>query len=345
MKEILKRVAAKGRFTARRLVGAESTIPKGGVPVSDLLPILYPGVGDFALLESTARAVLGGRDGVETILDLRLILGSLDRQSFPTPVRVRLPIEQIEWHQEDSLRIPLDPQDGSVAPFIRNGDFEPHVTAALRRLCRQGWNVMDVGANVGYHTLQLASLVGPHGSVVAVEANPDNCLLIQRGLEVNALNNVRLLPIGLGREQGWSFFTTHVGTNGGLLSASAPESQRDSGTIVPLMRIDDLLRAEDRLDLIKIDVEGAEGLVIGGACEVITRNRPVVISEFSCEMLRRVSQIEPLDYLKFFGDLGYAINVIDRTAPGNFVPFGSAQELLDSWTSDLQIEDILFLPN
>ena len=78
---------------------------------------------------------------------------------------------------------------------------------------------------------------------------------------------------------------------------------------------------------------------------MITRNRPVVISEFSCEMLRRVSQMEPLDYLRIFADVGYAINVIDRTTPGNLVPFGSAQELLDSWTSDLQIEDILFVPN
>lgn len=345
MREIVKRVADKGRFTARRLVGAESATQERGVPVSELLPILYPGVSDMTLVESAARAVLGGRDRVGSILDLRLILGSLDRQSFPTAVRVRLPIEQIEWHQEGSLRIPLDPQDGSVAPFIRNGDFEPHVTAILRRLCRQGWNVIDVGANVGYHTLQLASLVGPDGSVIAVEANPDNCLLIQRGVEVNALNNVRLLPIGLGQEQGWSYFTTHVGTNGGLLSTSASEAQRDSGSIVPLMRLDDLLGPEDGLDLIKIDVEGAEGLVIGGACEVITRSRPVVISEFSCEMLRRVSEMDPLGYLKFFADLGYAINVIDRTVPGNLIPFGSAQELLDGWTSDLQIEDILFVPN
>lgn len=94
-----------------------------------------------------------------------------------------------------------------------------------------------------------------------------------------------------------------------------------------------------------MDVEGAEGLVIGGGLKTIARCRPLVISEFSCEMLARISGMEPRAYLALFTDLGYEINVIDRDDPGTVTRVDSADHLLADWGSDVRIEDLLFVPS
>lgn len=282
---------------------------------------------------------------MDSLSDVHHILSFFDRQTYPSPVSVHLGHDQILWHEEDGLRFALDPDDAAVTPFVLDRNFEPHVAAVLRERCRPGFRAIDIGANVGYHTVRLASLVGPSGSVLAVEANADNCLLLWAAVEKNNLTNVTLLPVGLGRNQGWSYFTTHVGTNGGLLNESSRSTVRDAGTIVPLLPLDDVVAADQDVDLVKVDVEGAEGLVIAGGAEMITRCRPLVVSEFSCDMLRRISGMAPRAYLALFTDLGYCINVIERGNPGVVTPYGSADDLLADWGSEFRIEDLLFVPS
>ncbi|MGH8980171.1 MAG: FkbM family methyltransferase [Acidimicrobiales bacterium] len=210
-------------------------------------------------------------------------------------------------------------------------------------MCEPEWSVIDVGANLGYHTVHLANLVGKKGSVLAVEANPDNCLLINAAVEANHFSNVQVLPCALGSERGWSYFTTHVGTNGGLLGDKSAKPVVGAGTVVPLFRMDDLLNVNMPLNLIKVDVEGAEGLVMQGGSENLARHRPVVISEFSFDMLRRVSGWDPRQYLEVFRQLDYRLNVIDKESPGNLVP-QDYDELLESWPDEFHIEDLLLTP-
>ncbi|MGH8981994.1 MAG: FkbM family methyltransferase [Acidimicrobiales bacterium] len=316
-----------------------------GLPLSDLLPILYPSDGRRPELLAAAEATLEGRDRAETLADVRAVLGAFDHQAYPSPVSVRLCRDDIFWHEDGGIRFALDPQDGAVTPLVLAGNFERHITAVVHARLRSGSHVVDVGANVGYHAIRLASLVGPSGSVLAVEPNPDNCRLLQAAVEENGLTNVTLLPVGLGAARGWRGFTTHVGTNGGLLGDESRSVVRDAGTIVPLLRLDDLVVAGQRVDLVKIDVEGAEGLVTDGASETIARCRPLVVSELSFEMLRRVSGVEPRQYLSRFTALDYEINVIERDEVGKLTPYASADDLLARWPSEFHIEDLLLVPH
>lgn len=334
-----------GRRLRPLLVRLVDQLQGTGIALSELLPMLYPADGQRSELLAAAETLLGGRDRVHTLSDVRHILSSFDRQTYPSPVSVLLGHDQILWHEEDGLRFALDPDDGGITPFVRDNNFEPHVTAMLRERCQSGFGVIDIGANVGYHTVRLASLVGPDGSVLAVEANPDNCLLLWAAVEENKLTNVTLLPVGLAHARGWGYFTTHVGTNGGLLNRSSRSTVRDVATIVPLLRLDDVVGADQQVDLVKVDVEGAEGLVIGGGAETIARCRPIVVSEFSCDMIRRISEMEPRAYLSFFTDLGYRINLIEQASPGVVTPYGSADEFLADWGSEFRIEDLLFVPS
>jgi hypothetical protein len=134
----------------------------------------------------------------------------------------------------------------------------------------------------------------------------------------------------------------HLGSNGGLLDESAREYVEGGGNIVPTFRLDDLIAG--RVDLVKLDLEGGEGGAIVGALETLERERPIVLSELSFEMLDRVSKMKPGAYLSLFTDLGYRINVIDRETPGHLVPIESVDTLVAQWPSALHVEDLLLVP-
>ena len=67
------------------------------------------------------------------------------------------------------------------AAIARDRSYEPHVTAAVRRMLRPGDTFLDIGANIGYFTLMGSSLVGSTGRVIALEPNPSNCARVCSG--------------------------------------------------------------------------------------------------------------------------------------------------------------------
>ena len=136
-------------------------------------------------------------------------------------------------------------------------------------------------------------------------------------------------------------FGTHVGSNGGFLPDGASTTGSGRGTIVPTMALDDL--DLERVSVVKIDVEGAEGIVIDGATRTIERHRPTFVMEFSQEMTTRVSARSPLEHLGRFVEWGYSIAVIDRsTGEPHRVP--TVEQLLADWGDVLRIEDLLLTP-
>ena len=133
----------------------------------------------------------------------------------------------------------------------------------LRRFLAPGSVFVDIGANVGWHTFLASGIVGADGLVYAIERTPDNARLIAHTIRRNEISNVHLIPFALGESTGFAAFRSAVGSNGGLLGQDEPDYIDPNVTIVPTMRLDDLDVA--RVDVIKIDVEGAEPIVLRGA--------------------------------------------------------------------------------
>ncbi len=98
--------------------------------------------------------------------------------------------------------------------------------------------------------------------------------------------------------------------------------------------------------MIKLDVEGAEGLVIDGGWSTIVMNRPIVVSEFSPEMLGRVSKLRALDYLNRFLNEGYRIFLLERgKTDGVGAHFINTASSIDGYGHNTRIEDLALLPD
>jgi FkbM family methyltransferase len=270
---------------------------------------------------------------------VRHLLGSVDQQRSPTPFSVRLSNDDVAYVAVDGIEVALDRADRSVSgPIIADGFWEPHVERVLRKFLSPRSVFVDIGANVGWHTALASSAVGVDGQVYAIEPNPDNARLIAHTIERNRLSNVHLVPIALAESTGYAAFRSAIGSNGGFLNHDERDSLDPDVTIVPTMRFDDL--HIPRVDVVKIDVEGAEPIVFRGATETIARDHPVIVFEFSCEMTERVSGVAPRDHLKMFESYGYALSMVERPT-GTLVPVDDIDRMLSEWGDRTRIEDFI----
>lgn len=166
--------------------------------------------------------------------------------------------------------------------FYLTGMSEPLVQAVLRDRLPRGGVMVDVGSFVGFEALLAARLVGPEGEVHAFEPHPASAQQLRRNVVLNRLENVHVRCACVGAAPG---FGSVVGA--GLTARVVP------GGSTPVVALDDL--GLQRVDLVKIDVEGAEVEVLRGMEMTLREQRPVVICEIHgatrgpCEELLRAA--------------------------------------------------------
>jgi FkbM family methyltransferase len=309
--------------------------PPPGITYEQLVRLLYPTLPDD-LRADVDRAAAGDLARVSTI---RRMLGSIEHQVAPTAFSVQLAEGDALRCTVGGVELFCDAADAAVTPGLLSGDYESHLSAVFEKYCTGGMTVVDVGANLGYYSLLASRLVGPSGRVVALEPNSENCRLLLSSLRLNDIANVELLPVAADSATGWAYYSTHVGSNGGLIDDG--ELLSHPGTVVPTFRLDDLV--EGPVGFLKMDVEGAEGRVVQGAMRLIARNRPIVTTELKDEMLRRVSGITVAEYLGTFETLGYTPSLLEK-ATGAEKPYTSVAELLADWGEADELRDVLLLP-
>ena len=314
-----------------------------------IVELLFP-EGVDEMTRSAIDAIWEEHGGELTPSLIRSIIGRVDQGLTWSPFTVRFDIDELELVEIPSVagrpypgpRMYLDRADASVSIQIRNdGDYEPYLSAVLDRYLAPGDVFVDVGANIGYHSLRAAQSVGPQGRVIAAEANVENARMLAVSAAVNGFDQIDVVPLALGRSRGMVAFGPAKGSNGGFLDARHDDLARSRASVVPVVALDDL--GLERVDVMKIDVEGAEPAVIAGASATIARCRPVIVVEFQIEMTRRIGRVEPEDYLQGLVDLGYDLFVVGRPG-GEAIPVATVAGLLADWGDIGRLEDLLLVP-
>lgn len=245
-----------------------------------------------------------------------------DRGSFP---QVEIP-----WHHGTRARIVLG-NDVSQQVYIA-GCLEPNEMAFLDRHLEPGMTMIDVGANEGLFALLAAGKVGATGTVWAFEPSPRERGVLEAALATQPHLRVRVFPVALGNRNGTALLKlaepTHAGQN--TLGAFGYPIGSSGDHPVSMRRLDDLVEENrlDRVDMIKVDVEGAESLVLEGAQKTLNRFRPQLLMEVLDKALRSLgssttrllNQLGAQDYriLGFSTDSGLP----KILAPGETVPDG-----------------------
>lgn len=188
--------------------------------------------------------------------------------------------------------------------------LEPGTGDVLRRLVQPGMVVADVGANIGLLTLLLAWAAGPGGKVIAFEPEAIPRSNLEKMKHLNGLSWVEVRDQAVGEKPGR--LTFHVSDIIGHSSLYAlPEAEEARTVEVEVVRLDDVAPAK-RMDVVKIDVEGAELDVLAGMSGLIARNPDLaIVAEFGPEHLKRVGQT-PAQWFKAFADAGFKAYIIDE---------------------------------
>lgn len=206
-----------------------------------------------------------------------------------------------------------------AAAAWRLGLREARERRLIGRAVPVGAVAVDVGANIGLHTLALARQVEPSGRVHALEPEPHNFRALARAVESAGLQSVvRLHQAAAGPASGSATLHVAAGNRGDhrLAAAERPRATR----AVRAVRLDELLSGEERVDFVKIDVQGGEPGVLRGLRETLKRSPgAVVLCELSPALLERAGATRS-DFFALLRDLDLAPHTLRRD--GSLEPVG-----------------------
>jgi FkbM family methyltransferase len=240
-------------------------------------------------------------------------------------------------HRGDAIY--LAPLDLDLTPsIIRNGEWEPNVERTIASLLSPGDIAIDVGANVGYHTLVMAATVGSRGQVHAFEANPDLMHLLRATIAVNGLHWVTFYESAALDKNGTVTLATapeHYGS--GHVINDRPSPDRDVAYTVrvnvPAATLDGVLADRVRsVDLIRMDIEGSEPLALRGAETLIRRSPKIkILIEWSVNMMSDHADVR--GFIAWLIALGFKFWLIE--------PGGAVTKVTDSALLQLPHRDLL----
>lgn len=174
------------------------------------------------------------------------------------------------------------------------GEYAEQEVALFARYIRDGQTIVDVGANIGAHTLAFAGL-SPAGQVVAIEPEPAHAAILRENLHLNAIANVRVVEAIAAAADGEARIAPADLSQPANFGLFAPDD-KPGDHAVPRRALDSL--GLETCDFIKCDVEGMEREVLEGARRTIARLRPVlyVENDRAGKAMALVALLHEMDY-------------------------------------------------
>ncbi|MCB9810534.1 MAG: FkbM family methyltransferase [Candidatus Nomurabacteria bacterium] len=253
--------------------------------------------------------------------------------------RFKKKVVHVAKYGNHKFSIWLDPKNGLVDRSIFIGDvYEPHILAKIDKYLPKGGFFVDIGANIGQHTLFAASVVGEGGKVVAFEPVSFLADQLYDSVKLNGFEGrVSLVRKACGDEVLVSNISLKKDNLGGSSLVATTENAETEEVEVCIP--DDLLLGEKRkVDMIKIDTEGYEFEVVKGLKNTIEKDKPAIILEYSPTLWGDRGLDVGLLMLSYFESLSYQIIDVDH---GDFVI-----DDVKKWVKDFSYQqaNLLLLP-
>ncbi len=259
------------------------------------------------------------------LVDVRahpLVMAALDQWARLFPAAYYLGNQTVLLRTVFGQSLYLDTRDTTLTPrLMLDGYWEKNVTRALLQFLSPGATFVEIGSNLGYFTTLAAARVGSSGRVYAFEANPSVADLLERNVALNGQQGwVRVVRQAVSDSVGEAAFHCFKYEQGSstLRSIERLRLQELGDQVavvnVPTVTLDAYFAHTDlRIDVVKMDAEGAEPLILAGMREVLERNpKLILIMEFATEMIRQ-SAGDPRSFALEIERLGYQTHFITRT--------------------------------
>lgn len=225
-------------------------------------------------------------------------------------LRIRTTVQLPRWNVR--MFFPAQRRGFGKFIFAFRENYEPEL-AYLEKILSTGKLFVDVGANFGVYTLVASKLVGATGKVLAFEPTAQTFAVLLQNIALNHSSNVRAFQLALARSKGKAWLYHGWDPVGNSLGKDPLYG--DEGEEVQTQTLDEILEENciTRVDAMKIDVEGAEELVLRGAIKCLTTQNPIVIFEFNPGCASRLG-LSPSGARDFLESLGYGFVVLGDCA-------------------------------
>jgi FkbM family methyltransferase len=203
--------------------------------------------------------------------------------------------------------------------FTYRDYYEPELPY-LEKFLSPGGTFVDAGANIGIYTLVASKIVGDTGRVIAFEPSAQSFPVLQRNIALNGMNNIGAFPFALAQTSGQALL--YRGPNPGLNSLGNDPvwkeknpSWKEETEEVATEQLDQVLQRAsiNHVDVLKMDVQGAEELVLRGAMKSVCSARPLIIFEIFPEGATPIG-LSPFGAWELLQSIGYAFFAVQRGA-------------------------------
>ncbi|HYW94508.1 MAG TPA: FkbM family methyltransferase [Bacteroidales bacterium] len=222
----------------------------------------------------------------------------------------------------DHQRMKVDLDEWIQQNVFLFGIYDAAGIGFIRSFLKKGDAFLDIGANVGCYTLAASDIIGEKGRVIAFEAVKKVADRLEENVRLNNLANITIVRKAVYEKE--TLLNFHVAAQQNLGMSSILHHDTESGITeeVPAIDLDHFLPGYElpAIQLVKMDIEGAEIFALRGMRETLLKYKPHVLIEVSPQVLPEASERQKI--FDFFDDLGYKSTVLSRNTTLTDIPEG-----------------------
>ncbi len=186
----------------------------------------------------------------------------------------------ITWFDKEDIFLHYNSKEYIERRIWMTGEYEPEIWKAFQLHISEGAITLDIGANIGVNSIRMSKLVGENGKVFSIEPFEININRFNKNINLNGIKNVELVPFAFGNKD--ELKKVHINLDEENLGSLSLRNNKPGDILINVKIGDDwiLHNKIDKIDFIKIDVEGYEWNVIDGLKNTIAKCHPKIIIEW-----------------------------------------------------------------